>query len=76
MIFFLALLPEAVLNDFLIWASRHMARQAENFQARFLPALEGLKLAAAGRSLEGQGSINGEVRRLLAYSNERHWLIG
>jgi hypothetical protein len=76
MIFFLALLPEAVLNDFLIWASRHMARQAEDFQARFLPALEGLKLAAAGRSLEGQGSINGEVRRLLAYSNERHWLIG
>lgn len=76
MIFFLALLPHAVLNDFLVWASSHMAKQGEGFQARFLPALDGLKLAAIGRSLDSQERNNGGARRLLAYSKERHWLIG
>jgi hypothetical protein len=68
MIFFLALLPERGVADFLQWAEAHLDEQPEEFRNRFRPALDGLALAAGGRSPESW--------RFLGWSKTRHWLSG
>jgi hypothetical protein len=66
MIFFLALLPQAEVDDFAAWADAHLAAQSPGFQERFGPALAGLRAAAAGRR---------DGKPFLGWSRERHWLI-
>lgn len=75
MVFFLALLPERDVADFLQWAERHLCDQSGEFQNRFYPALNGLILAADGRSLDGDSTGRVDARRVLGWSKERHWML-
>jgi len=73
MIFFLSLLLEADVEEFLEWAELHFQEQLEEFRTRFRPALNGLKFAAAGGSIDAAN--NRDVRRFLGWSNTEHWLL-
>ncbi len=74
MIFFLTLLPDSDVAAFLRWAGDHLDEQRDEFRDRFRPALNGLVLAAGGRSPAGNcGSESG--RRFLGWSNTKHWLL-
>ena len=72
MVFFLALLPNEEISDFLRWEQDHLDRQSEPFRTRFQPALKGLQSAAEGRSLDNS-HLNG--RQFLGWSNSPHWLL-
>jgi len=75
MVLFLALLPAKAVDDFLGWADGHLAKQPEEFQNRFRPALRGLVLAADGRSLDSESAKESDARRFLGWSKTRHWLL-
>lgn len=72
MIFFLSLLSKAEREEFLAWSEGHLQEQSEEFRTRFSPALNGLKFAAAGGSINAAN--NGDVRRFLGWST-KHWLL-
>ena len=73
MIFFLSLLSPVEIEAFLAWAELHLEEQREDFRTRFRPALNGLKFAAAGGSLDR--SNNRDVQRFLGWSHKGHWLM-
>lgn len=75
MVFFLSLLPDRSVGDFLRWAEDHLSVQSEEFRNRFRPALEGLVLAAEGFSIESGSARQSGAHRLLGWSNTRHWLL-
>jgi hypothetical protein len=74
MVFFLALLPESGVSDFLRWAEGHLNEQKEGFRKRFRPALKGLMLAAEGVPLDSDAAKNSIALRFLGWSKTRHWL--
>ena len=74
MVFWLSLLPETQVAEFLRAADAHLADQRAGFAARFRPALEGLRRAADGRSPQGGWRSRGS-RRFLGWSDGRHWLL-
>ncbi len=69
MVFYLALLPNACIEEFLAWADSHLSKQQIDFQNRFRPALTGLQFAADGRVID-------DAHRFLGWTKERHWLLG
>jgi hypothetical protein len=75
MIFFLALLPDREVADFLQWAEDHLKEQAEEFQNRFRPALKGLVLAAEGHSIDSDYARKQGASRYLGWSTTKHWLL-
>jgi hypothetical protein len=75
MVFFLALLPPAAVEEFLVWANGHLANQRPAFQERFGPALRGLTLAAAGQTLDSRRAEATNARRLTGWAEGRHWLL-
>ncbi len=75
MVFFLALLPDSGVTDFLRWADDHLNVQREEFRNRFRPALKGLVLAANGRSLDSDSARESDARRFVGWSKTRHWLL-
>jgi hypothetical protein len=75
MVFFLALLPEGNVTDFLAWAEEHLNAQSEEFRNRFRPAVRGLALAAAGTAIDAESEGRDGARRFLGWSKERHWLL-
>jgi hypothetical protein len=75
MVFFLALLPDGSVADFLQWAEGHLDAQREEYRNRFRPALKGLALAADGRSLDSDSMKELDARRFLGWSKTRHWLL-
>jgi hypothetical protein len=75
MIFFLTLLADREVADFLRWAEEHLDAQTEDFRIRFRPALNGLILAANGRPIESRSSREFDARRFLGWSNSKHWLL-
>lgn len=68
MVFYLSHLSNDEVGAFLKWADEHLHQQADDFRARFAPALRGLALVHAGRSLEA-------ARRFLGWTQTRHWLL-
>ena len=72
MIFYLSLLPDRSVKEFLKWATGFLDVQPEKFRNRFRPALNGLLVAAEGRSIDVESA---EVRRFLGWCKERHWLL-
>lgn len=70
MIFYRALLSEDQVLEFLTWADQHLGQQSGGFRDRFQPALQGLRLAAAGAFRKEQKA----ARRFLGWTNKRHWL--
>jgi hypothetical protein len=75
MVFFLALMPEAAVAEFLGWANNHLLEQAEPFRQRFQPALQGLDRAASGESLDTEAAKESGAQRFLGWSKNRHWLL-
>ncbi len=75
MVFFLALLPDTGVADFLRWADDHLDEQPEEFRNRFRPALKGLILAADGRSPDSDAAAESGARRFVGWSRTRHWLL-
>lgn len=71
MVFFLALLPEDELREFLARAEEHLAKQRPGFRDRFGPALEGLRLAAGGTP----GDAGAGPKRFLGWTTGKHWLL-
>jgi hypothetical protein len=69
MVFFLALLPADAVEEFLGWASDHLAQQRPEYQMRFRPALEGLS-----RSARGQPIAEGTCQ-FLGWTTQKHWLL-
>jgi hypothetical protein len=75
MIFFLSFLSQAELQEFLAWAEAHFRQQSGHFLARFRPAMNGLVLAAEGRSLDAPDVDPEQVKRFLGWSDTSHWLL-
>lgn len=71
MVFYLALLPDGDVADFLRWAGEHLDAQPGEFTNRFRPALKGLALAADGRSPDSTP----DARRFLGWDKSKHWLL-
>lgn len=76
MIFYLSFLPEAEVAEFLIWADAHLRKQRAPFPELFAPALQGLRMAAKGESLDGDAAKLEGARRFTGWSKSRHWLLG
>ncbi|REJ68196.1 MAG: hypothetical protein DWQ31_08680 [Planctomycetota bacterium] len=72
MIFYLALLPDDQIQEFLVWADEELRLQQPDFQSRFRPALDGLRLAAEGKSIDDQEC----GCRFLGWAKGRQWLLG
>ncbi|MEO0824652.1 MAG: hypothetical protein AAFX95_01155 [Cyanobacteria bacterium J06639_16] len=75
MVFFLSLLSNQQIGDFLNWAEAYLAKQPAKFQNRFRPALRGLVLAAAGCSIEENAVNHLNAYRFTGWSKKRHWLL-
>ncbi len=73
MVFFLSLLPEGGVADFLQWAQVNLEDQPAGFRHRFRPVLRGLSLAAQGRAIGGGPAGNPEARRFLGWTVGGHW---
>jgi hypothetical protein len=78
MVFFLSFIPDDELSLFLVWAWQHLEEETGMIQEKLLPALRGLELVASGGLLDanGIGGKNGEARRFLGWTTERHWVMG
>ena len=61
--------------DLLCQAREHLDAQPVAFVTRLRPALQGLILAADGRSIDGNSGLQSEARRFLGWSKDRHWLV-
>jgi hypothetical protein len=75
MIFFLSLLSDRSVADFLRWADEHLTAQSPAFRNRFRPALTGLALAAAGVSVESEEARKAGAKPFLGWSKAKHWLL-
>ncbi len=75
MIFFLALAPENAGEAFLVWAADHLGKQSNEFQARFQPALTGLRRALQGLPPEEATREGLASRQFLGWTTEKHWLL-
>lgn len=75
MVFFLSMLDGDSLRSALDKLETHFAAQSCDFRERFLPAMVGLRVAAAGHRLtfNRQKIEGGKV--FLGWSTERHWLM-
>lgn len=78
MVFFLSFIPDDELSLFLTWARQQLEEQTGTIQEKVLPALRGLELVASGGVLDANGMAgkNGEARRFLGWTTERHWVMG
>ena len=70
MVFYLSLMPEREVTDFMNWAGQHIDKQRGDFRQRFMPSLRGLSLAVDGRSPE-----SGTDARLFVGWSKSHWLL-
>ncbi|MDD5472127.1 MAG: hypothetical protein PHP05_09470, partial [Sideroxydans sp.] len=75
MVFFLSLLPQAGVIDFLNWAEEYLSTQTHDFRRRFHPVLTGLAVAASGAKMDGASETSANARRFLGWSNTKHWLL-
>ncbi|MEW8029652.1 MAG: hypothetical protein AB2761_03455 [Candidatus Thiodiazotropha endolucinida] len=75
MVFFLALLPDNSVTNFLRWAEEYLSKQTEEFRNRFGPAFNGLVLVANGETIDDDSTMQFDARRFLGWSKEKHWLL-
>jgi hypothetical protein len=72
MVFYLALMPQTRVVEFLAWANEHLRKQSQEYANRFRPALAGLELAVSGQT---PGLEDAESRRFMGWTKKRHWLL-
>jgi hypothetical protein len=75
MIFFLSLISERDVADFLRWAEEYLVAQEEGFRTRFLPALRGLISVVNGVPIDQSSESNSSARRFLGWAHTGHWLM-
>lgn len=75
MVFFLALLPESSVSNFLKWAEGYLGDQTVGFRNRFGPAFSGLVLVANGGAIDDDPTRQLDTRRFLGWSKAKHWLL-
>lgn len=75
MVFYLALLPDNIVSNYIIWADEKLNEQPIEFGAKFRPALKGLKLASEGVSPESKAAAGSGARCFLGWTKTKHWLL-
>jgi hypothetical protein len=75
MLFFLSVAHEPA-DAFVRWAEEHFGSQSASFQARFVPAVSGLRYVAEGGRFDAAGASPEGGRRFLGWTTERHWVFG
>jgi hypothetical protein len=75
MLFFLSVAHTSV-DDFMRWADGLFGSQAASFQARFAPAIRGLRHVVQGGRFDAAGESPDGGRRFLGWTTERHWVFG
>lgn len=73
-IFFLSLVDRAEQKRALVALQSSVARQPDEWQRRFDPAVSGLRSVVNGSVFDATGRLNGG-RRFLGWSVGRHWLL-
>jgi hypothetical protein len=75
MLFFLSVAREPV-DEFVRWGGEHFSSQSTSFQARFAPAIRGLRYVVQGGRFDATGASPDGGRRFLGWTTERHWVLG
>ena len=75
MVFFLSMLDEPEQRSALNTIEAYFAAQPEVFRKRFLPAMLGLRLAAAGQRLPQHDVTPEGARVFLGWTMQPHWLL-
>jgi hypothetical protein len=75
MVFYLSMLDGELLRAALDSLESHFAAQSSEFRERFLPAMIGLRVAAAGHRLTLSRQKDEGARVFLGWTTERHWLM-
>lgn len=75
MVFYLSMLDESGRYSTFASIENHFAVQPAAFRNRFLPAMIGLRLAAAGRRLPQSEPTAEGARVFLGWSTKLHWLL-
>lgn len=75
MMFYLSMLDGELLRAALDSVESHFAAQSSEFRERFLPAMIGLRVAAAGHRLTSSRQKDEGARVFLGWTTERHWLM-
>lgn len=75
MVFYLSMLDDAERRCAIDSIEEHFAAQPTAFRERFLPAIIGLRVAAAGLPLTPNRQKNEGARVFLGWTTERHWLL-
>lgn len=75
MMFYLSMLDGELLRAALNSVESHFAAQSSEFRERFLPAMIGLRVAAAGHRLTLSRQKEEGARVFLGWTIERHWLM-
>jgi hypothetical protein len=75
-VLFLSFVSTDEQQEWLRWADARLARASREFVARFMPAMQGLRVCIAGGSFGPGGQMVGASgRRFLGWTNGRHWLL-
>lgn len=75
MVFYLSMLDGEMMRSALDSLESHFAAQPSEFRERFLPAMVGLRVAAAGHRLTFSRQEDEGARVFLGWTTERHWLM-
>ncbi|MBP5942850.1 MULTISPECIES: hypothetical protein [unclassified Pseudomonas] len=75
MVFYLSMLDDAERRCAIDSMEEHFAAQPTVFRERFLPAIIGLRVAAAGLPLTLNRQKSEGARVFLGWTTERHWLL-
>lgn len=75
MMFYLSMLDGEMMRSALDSVESHFAVQSSEFRERFLPAMVGLRVAAAGHRLTLSRQEDEGARVFLGWTTERHWLM-
>lgn len=71
MLFYVSLLPNREVQQFMDWADDYFRKQPDAFRTRFGPVFNGLSKAIGGVTFKDDD----QTRHFLGWSNERHWLL-
>jgi hypothetical protein len=75
MLFYLSMLDEPEQRSAIAAIETHFAAQPEVFRKRFMPAMLGLRLAAAGQRLPQHDATPEGARVFLGWTTQPHWLL-
>lgn len=73
MIFYLSMLPPPEMRLALDWMDKYFEKQSEEFQLRFQPVFDWLKICAQTRP--ATTAVHERGRQFLGWSDTRHWLM-